>query len=459
MNSIIDVIDPELKFSISEDQAEVDGVHVLAKVKGEFFVPNGKSRNGRFYPKALWEKVISDKGVQAKLQKRSMYGTVGHDADLSDRAVREGVISHVMTSLKIDGKGRGIGEALILGTPTGKILNTMLRAGSQLHVSSRANGTFKSEKKDGLPVVDEDSYTLDGWDFVIDPGFLEAQPSLVESLDKAYEKQKLEGDTSMNTNKDNSMDSKLVEHIANQNEELRTSVSNLTDEVKALEETNKDLKEENDHVKVELEKFEETNKSLAEYKEFGTAEEIKEKLEKSEEDAKVLEAYNELADSPEAAKTTLEGAKAFIQEMVETFGGKETIKENSEFKAQVDELGTLEQITKVLETYDAILEEKQTAERAEKITALSKELKVDEEKITSFLEKHTEEEVRELFKTVTESLKIEEDGDEDKFKKKKFDENNKNNDNTDDADRVDVSESKVLGTSRADRIGKRFNKR
>ena len=56
MSKVVDIIDPRIKFQLMEDSSEVDGVHILAKVKGQFFVPDGKSRNGRFYPKELWEK-------------------------------------------------------------------------------------------------------------------------------------------------------------------------------------------------------------------------------------------------------------------------------------------------------------------------------------------------------------------------------------------------------------------
>jgi hypothetical protein len=56
-NKLRDSIDPSIKFSISEgENSIVDGEHVLAEIEGEFFVPNGKSRNGRFYPESLWKK-------------------------------------------------------------------------------------------------------------------------------------------------------------------------------------------------------------------------------------------------------------------------------------------------------------------------------------------------------------------------------------------------------------------
>ena len=66
-----DIIEPGIKFSVDESATDVDGKHVLAKVTGQFFVPGGKSRNGRFYPSSLWEKVCNDPGVKTTITKKN----------------------------------------------------------------------------------------------------------------------------------------------------------------------------------------------------------------------------------------------------------------------------------------------------------------------------------------------------------------------------------------------------
>ena len=43
---------------------EVDGVFVLGVMEGEFFVPDGKSVNERFYPRTFWESVLKQAEVQ-----------------------------------------------------------------------------------------------------------------------------------------------------------------------------------------------------------------------------------------------------------------------------------------------------------------------------------------------------------------------------------------------------------
>ena len=451
-----DTIAPDIKFSIVEDNdGVVDGEHVLAKIRGQFFVPDGKSRNGRFYTKSLWERVIKDPGIKNRINKKLMFGTIGHDAELNDRAIREGLVSHFMTKIFINENNKGIGEALILNTPTGKILNTVLRAGSELFVSSRANGTFKGKTKDGLAIVDEETYDIDGWDFVIDPGFLEANPSIAESLeDNLKELANTPNDTG-----ENSMDTELAKHIANENGDLKKQVSDLTDEVTALKEDKQSLTEDNNHLKTEIAKCEDDKGIIESYTALGTVEEITEKLAKAEESAKVLEGFLELADTPEGAKATMENAKTFISTVTEEFGTiekiREALSEAVEFRKSVDELGSVEKIKEALTDYLEILESKEAAEKEAKTKELAEELGLEVEKVSGLLEKYSEEDVRELYKTVSES-KVDDNEDNSNFQKKNFNENNGGEGEGDAAGKVD--ESSVLGKSRADRMNERFSR-
>jgi hypothetical protein len=442
-NKLRDSIDPSIKFSISEgENSIVDGEHVLAEIEGEFFVPNGKSRNGRFYPESLWKKVIENKDIKKRLDDRLMFGTVGHDFDLGDAAIREGMVSHVMTEIYIDEKGKGKGKALILGTPAGKILNTVIRAGSKLAVSSRANGTFKG-KKNGLPVVDEDSYELEGWDFVIDPGFLQARPSLKESLQEMINniniESEQEGDTLMSEN--NSIDAKLVEHISNENADLKNKVGELTDNVTSLKESNNVLEDENKHLKGELEIKEEVETKLAAFDELGTFEQIKEALEVADKQSNVLKAFNELADTPEDAKHALEAAEKFIESVNEKFGSFGKAVELLEEVEKYRELGSSEDVKTVLEAFDARLE----AEKAKEQDAIAEKLAADigkeKEDVVALLEKYSEEDIRKLYETVNEN--------NDNYKKKV------NEDIESDVDKIDEDKDKKVnkGMSLAEKIG------
>ena len=91
-NFKIDLHEPELSFSLQENASEVDGKHILAKITGEFFVPNGYSRNKRFYSRSLWEKVLNSKNVKSDLKNRTMFGTISHDTPINDESLRDGII-------------------------------------------------------------------------------------------------------------------------------------------------------------------------------------------------------------------------------------------------------------------------------------------------------------------------------------------------------------------------------
>lgn len=176
----------ESDLSESDISEKVNNKHILGVVSGQFFAPDGESRNGRFYPRSLWEKVLKNSETNNRLGEKTMFGTIGHDdSPVTEEQLREGMVSHIVSRLWIDESGRGMGEAIILDTQAGRNLNTYLRAGSRLSTSSRASGRYvEGKQRNGIPIVDEDAYVFETFDFVIEPGFTEARPELMESLTK-----------------------------------------------------------------------------------------------------------------------------------------------------------------------------------------------------------------------------------------------------------------------------------
>jgi hypothetical protein len=170
----------ELKLTESAQKRGVLGV-----VEGVFFVSDRPSRNGRLYPRELWENVLRSEDVNRLLQNRLMIGTVGHDEVDFDSLIRDQKASHVVTELRMLPDGRGYGKAEILDTPVGRILHTLLKSGSRMSVSSKGYGDYSGMTAEGIQEVDPSSYVLERFDFVVDPGFLEARPSLKEQYEKA----------------------------------------------------------------------------------------------------------------------------------------------------------------------------------------------------------------------------------------------------------------------------------
>lgn len=376
-----DYIETGIKFEFIESESEVDGEHILAKVRGPFFCPDGVSRNKRFYPKELWEQCLKNEDVQQKLKSRTMFGTIGHDTELSDKTLQEGKISHIVTKAYIDDQGKGIGEALILNTPSGKILNTVLRAGSEVFVSSRADGKFKGSKN-GIPVVDKDTYKLKGWDFVLSPGFLEANPKIAEE----YENNIMQGESSMDT--------KVIERLSEENGSLREKLTQKDSEVKSkIEEAIKPISEENTHLKTQIHEAEATINELRES--LASLEEEKTQL--SEE----LENFNSLGESFENVKASLEFAESFMSTVDEKFGTIEEIEEAMtkalEMKEEWDSIGTVEEVRVALGIAEALMEEKKKMEYDKKVKDLADKMDVKSEVVDKMMKKGMDDqEIEEL---------------------------------------------------------------
>lgn len=170
---IVDDID-HINESAQSEVAQSKGA-ILAIVKGPHFVPNGISRNRRNY-KDVWDEVSKDEDVRDKVQKCQMLGRIGHDAEMTDMDIAEAQFSHYTRA--IDWK-TGIAESVILNTPMGNTLLTLLRAKVTMYVSSRADGEYCGKDEDGNDIMDPKSYKLERFDFVQDPGFLDAHPEMV----------------------------------------------------------------------------------------------------------------------------------------------------------------------------------------------------------------------------------------------------------------------------------------
>ncbi len=166
---------------------------VLSVVKGPSFFSDGYSRNGRFYPKALWENALKLTQTKEAISRGLMFGCIGHPKDYSlDELLESGKVSHKVTEITIDPKtGDGVATYEILDTPAGRILDTIIKSGSEMYVSTRAFGGFTNEtkKKGGkeYKVLDSKNFELESIDFVIQPGFLQTNPKLVESIESDLE--------------------------------------------------------------------------------------------------------------------------------------------------------------------------------------------------------------------------------------------------------------------------------
>lgn len=159
---------------------DVDGESVIAKIRGPAFFPDTVSRNKVEYSRELWEIAINRPDFRKELEARRIYGTFGHNLPIDDEALRNGLISHIVKDVWIDPvTGVGMAEYLVLNTDPGRTLKVLYGAKSRLRVSTRASGKFLQRRNPkGNQVPNPKIFFLRGIDFVHDPGYLEAEPSL-----------------------------------------------------------------------------------------------------------------------------------------------------------------------------------------------------------------------------------------------------------------------------------------
>ena len=334
----------------SEYSSLIDGQYIIGIVEGQFFQPDGMSRNGRWYSRRLWENVLNSADVKNRLLNHTMFGEIGHsDGPVTDMTLRKGEASHFIADLWIDEKGRGMGRAYILDTPTGRLLKKYLGATCKLKVSTRGEGVYlDGQLHDGRPVIDPDTYELQTVDFVLNPGFLETSANLTvqkESVDEAHV-------TNTQTVSEENIALAKKEGETSMPMDMDTYVAELKEELKALKAENKSLAEElkSKDKELLLKNYEESaevkkiSEAFAPFKKIGaSAKTINETLQRSQKAQKEAE--------EKAAKLTeeLDAYKAQCGSL-EQLKEATTLSENALNQiAEYKKVGTPEQ---VLELFD-----------------------------------------------------------------------------------------------------------
>ena len=141
---------------------EKDNGEKTYKIKGVFMQSEVKNRNGRVYPFEVLEKEVNRYNKDYVNENRA-FGELGHPDGPTVNLERA---SHMITSLEPDGKNF-VGQATILKTPMGKIVENLMDAGGKLGVSSRGMGSL--EQKNGANYVKNDFYLATAADIVADP--------------------------------------------------------------------------------------------------------------------------------------------------------------------------------------------------------------------------------------------------------------------------------------------------
>jgi len=228
---------------------------IIGKIVGKSFFGDAYSRNGRFYPTELWENALGNPHTKNMLERGLMFACIGHPEKYTlDELLSSGATAAKVSKIEYKDK-IGIVEFEILDTPAGRILNTIFKSGSKPYVSTRAFGEFSKEVKikDGkkFKVLEKNAFELESIDFVINPGFLETDVSLVESIKedamtlKAKNIKCSDGLCSLNlaekfkeeTPKENKLENLSKENLLQIIKSMKDEVKFLTEETTLREET------------------------------------------------------------------------------------------------------------------------------------------------------------------------------------------------------------------------------
>lgn len=155
-------------------KSEKNGVLRTVKAKITDYLAN---RNGRVYPRRIWEKACNSDLVKEQIACNCFFGEANHpfddrmDIDLNN-------VSHAINNIEI--KDDGVyGVIDILDTPAGNIINKLMEYGSKIGISSRGCGSLNKHTNEV-----EDDYQLFAFDIVARPSVAAARLTESEQLIK-----------------------------------------------------------------------------------------------------------------------------------------------------------------------------------------------------------------------------------------------------------------------------------
>lgn len=133
----------------------------LVKFKGKFQEAEAVNKNKRIYPYGVLDSSV--KKLQEALENGGLVGELDHP---TDSIIHFANASHKVSKLWWEGKVL-MGEGVILNTPMGKLLKSLINDGVRVGISSRGVGNGKVNEE-GILVIGE-SYKLITFDAVADP--------------------------------------------------------------------------------------------------------------------------------------------------------------------------------------------------------------------------------------------------------------------------------------------------
>jgi Prohead core protein serine protease len=181
---------PEEQFEYIEEQSNIKGKSQL-RIRGPYMECEMVNKNQRIYTESDMAREV-DRYVNEMVNTKRALGELNHPASAEVDLERA---CHMVTNLRKDGKTI-YGESIVLSTPTGQIVRSLINDGVKVGMSSRALGQLE-EQGNGVNRVNE--MRLIAVDCVADPscprafvnGILESKQFVVTQdgrFEEVYEK-------------------------------------------------------------------------------------------------------------------------------------------------------------------------------------------------------------------------------------------------------------------------------
>jgi hypothetical protein len=149
-----------IKISPISLNENIGGIKKPLIVEGILATAEIKNGNGRYYARELWEREMEK--YSDLIKNRRAMGELDHP---ESQVINLKNVSHIITDYWWDGD-QVMGKIEILNTPSGQILEALIKNNVTLGVSSRGLGSL--EQKGSVMEV-QDDFNLICWDFVSTP--------------------------------------------------------------------------------------------------------------------------------------------------------------------------------------------------------------------------------------------------------------------------------------------------
>jgi hypothetical protein len=171
MNQTVKILNEMVEeFEIISESTEAGK---LTKIKGLFTTVEARNKNGRIYPKSIFEREVQK--LQEGIKRGSVLGELEHP-QRTTIDYEQAVIK--VNKLYMEGN-QVLGEAIVIPAGKGLIIEGLIKVGAQIGISSRAVGSLDENK------IVKNDLQLITYDIVADPSNHNSYMSAIEES-KSY---------------------------------------------------------------------------------------------------------------------------------------------------------------------------------------------------------------------------------------------------------------------------------